>query len=57
MRFESPGVLHFLKGLALAGAYVLFIAADWDFDELSYQFGRADWLLVSEQGASGNSNR
>lgn len=47
MRFESPGLLHFLKGLALVAAYVLFFFVDWDFDEIVYQLRNVDWLYTS----------
>jgi len=47
MRFESPGLLHFLKGLAIVGAYVLYFFVDWDIDELVYQFRRIDWLYAT----------
>ncbi len=50
MRFETLGLLHVLKALALIGAYVLFVLfleIGFDYSELKYQFGNIDWFTVS----------
>lgn len=48
MRFESTGLLHFLKALALIGAWVLFFYVDYDdLVELPYYIGKLDLLFVA----------
>ena len=50
MRFETPGLLHILKGLALVGAYGafwFFFRIDWNVDELRYQLSRIDWAYAT----------
>jgi len=47
MRFETLGLLHVLKALALIGAAVLYWRFGFDFSELIYQFGEIDWVYAS----------
>lgn len=47
MRFETPGLLHVLKALAIIGAYVLFWRFGFDLSELTYQFSKIDWVNAS----------